>query len=91
MVEASDSEASSVGSDDDDGDSVLSSDEEGKKPDARLSPEEARKAAAEAAKKELEEKQSVQIKEGDYQIQVHLIEVGGCVGALFCSTTTTGP
>ena len=53
---------------------MASSDEDGKKA-APLTPEEMRKAAEEEEKKERAEKESVVIKEGDYQVQVHLIEV----------------
>ena len=54
---------------------MQSSDEEGKKSGTPLTPEAARQAAEEEHKKELAEKQAVVMKEGDYQIQVHLIEV----------------
>ena len=72
VADSDDESGSDAG--DSDGESVASSDEDGKKA-APLTPEEMRKAAEEEEKKERAEKESVVIKEGDYQVQVHLIEV----------------
>lgn len=46
--------------------------------------EEERKAAAEAEAKRQEELNNITMKEGDYQVQVHIIEVGGGVTTVRC-------